>query len=135
MAKSKPKIAADLAREIWRLGVGHCEARGMNDWSCGKQLQGAHWFGKGSHIRICSDLRNGFSLCSVCHRRYHDDSAAFVRFVDGHPNKQYENRLRELMKPGGPKIDWADRIDFLKEIRRALKEGELTLDEARKFEN
>ncbi len=135
MAKSKPKIAADLAREIWRLGVGHCEARGVDDIKCGAQLQGAHWFGKGSHIKISSDLRNGFSLCSVHHRRYHDDSAAMVRFVDGHPLKKHENHLRELMRPGPPKVDWDDRIDFLKEIRRAIKAGEMTLDQAREYEN
>lgn len=131
---SKPKKAADLAREIWRVGVGHCEARGIGDYKCGAQLQGAHWFGKGSHIRICSDLRNGFSLCSTHHRRFHDDSATFVDFINGHPLKQYEETLRRLMRPGGPKIDWDDRIDFLKEVRRAIKAGEMTLEQARAYE-
>lgn len=131
---TKPKKAADLAREIWRLGVGRCEARGLNDWPCGKQLQGAHWFGVGSNIRISSDLRNGFSLCSVCHRRFHDDSGAFEKFINGHPLKKHEAVLRRLKRPGGPKIDWDDRIDFLKEIRRAIKAGEMTLERAREYE-
>lgn len=130
---SKPKKAADLAREIWRLR-GYCEARGVDDITCGSQLQGAHWYGKGSHIKICSDLRNGFSLCSVHHRRYHDNAKAFMKFVEGHPLKKYEKRLEELMRPGPPKVNWDDRIDFLKEIRRAIKSGEMTLEEAWEYE-
>lgn len=134
MAVSKPTKAANLAREIWRVGRGHCEARGMDDIKCGTQLQGAHWFGKGSHIKICSDLRNGFSLCSTHHRRYTDDAQAFVRFIDGHPLKRYENHLRLLMRPGPPSVDWNDRIDFLWEIRRAIKAGEMTIEQAWSYE-
>lgn len=132
--KSKPAIAADLAREIWRLGRGFCEAHDLDGIKCGHQLQGAHWFGKGSHIKICSDLRNGFSLCSTHHRRYHDDSQAFVGFISGHPLSKYENTLRVLMRPGPPKVNWDDRIDFLKEIRRAIKAGEMTIEEAWEYE-
>lgn len=130
---SKPKKAADLAREIWRLR-GYCEARSVDDIKCDSQLQGAHWYGKGSHIKICSDLRNGFSLCSVHHRRYHDNAEAFLKFVKGHPLYKYRDSLETLMRPGPPKVNWDDRIDFLKEIKRAIKAEELTIEEAWEYE-
>lgn len=131
---SKPKKAADLAREIWRLGRGHCEARGFHDIKCGTQLQGAHNLGKGAYIKICSDLRNGYSLCATHHRHYHEDSAHFEEFKKGHPLHKYEKTLRVLGRPGPPKVNWDDRIDFLKEIRRAIKAGEMTIEEAWEYE-
>lgn len=134
MAKRKPTIAANLAREIWRLGRGYCEARGFHDIKCGNQLHGAHWLGVGAYIKIGSDLRNGFCLCSNHHRHYEDDAQHFEEFISGHPLKKYENTLRVAGRPGPPKINWDDRIDFLKEIRRAIKAGELTIEEAWEYE-
>lgn len=132
MAKSKPKIAADLAREIWRM-KGKCE-NCQKTKADGWQLHGAHILGVGAHIRVCSDLRNGFSLCASCHRYFEDNPFDFVEFVNGSWAEKYMTTLRRLARPGGPKISWDDRIDFLKEIRRAIKAGELTIEEAREYE-
>lgn len=133
----KPKQAANLAREIWRL-IDRCEAQGwpMQDAGCGNQLQGAHIIGVGTAIRICSDVRNGFSLCSTHHRWFHDHPHDFTEFIEGSWAEKYLPTLRRLAvrQLGDPKIDWDDRIDFLKEIRRAIKAGELTIEQAREYE-
>ena len=130
MAKSKPKQAADLARSIWRLR-GSCE-------NCGRkppyQLHGAHILGVGAHIRVCADLRNGFCLCSSCHRRFEDNSFDFVEFVNGSWAAKYMKTLRRLARPGGPKIDWDDKLDQLKAIKKAMLAGEMTIEEAREYE-
>lgn len=128
------KKAANLAREIWRLR-GSCE-------NCGKtkdqgQLQGAHIIGVGTARRISSDLRNGFCLCSFCHRYFTDHPHDFTEFIDGSWAEKYISTLRKLAirKPTDFKVDWKDRVEFLKEVKRAILAGELTIEGAREFED
>lgn len=108
----------------------------MQGSGCGRQLQGAHIIGVGTAIRICSDLRNGFSLCSTHHRWFHDHPHDFTEFVEGSWAEAYMPTLRRLAvrKSTDAKIDWDDRIDFLKEILRAIEAGEMTLEAARGYE-
>lgn len=132
---TKPKKAANLARAVWRL-AGRCEAAGWADLKCGSQLQGAHIIGVGTAIRICSDIRNGFSLCSNHHRWFHDHPHDFTEFVEGSWAEKYIGVLRRkaIRQLSDPKIDWDDRIDFLKEIYRAITAKELTIEQARELE-
>jgi hypothetical protein len=127
----KPKKAANLAREIWRLH-GICENCGARD----RQLQGAHILGVGSHPRIQADIRNGFCLCSVCHRRFHDNSYDFNEFINSSWAEQYIKTLRSkaIRQPTDPKVDWDLKIDQLKEIKRAIIAKELTIIQARELE-
>lgn len=126
---TKPKKAADLARKIWRT-QGFCEY-------CGKtkdqvQLQGSHIIGVGTAIRISSDLRNGYSLCSYDHRRFHDHPHDFTEWVETTWAKSYIPLLRELAIPGqGQKIDWEERLRFLNDVYKRICAGTLTLSEAR----
>jgi HNH endonuclease len=128
-SKRKDKVAADLARAIWRLH-GKCE-------NCyakpPKQLQGAHLIGTGASISLCSDLRNGFCLCASCHRYFTSDPVAFNEFIMGSWAEKYIKTLRRLQKESR-KQDWDDRIDFLKEIKRAIEAGEMTIAESREYE-
>lgn len=129
---TKPKKAANLAREIWRL-KGYCE-------KCGKtnnqvQLQGAHLIGVGTAIRICADLRNGFSLCAYCHRYFEDHPHEFVEWTDKTWAREYIDTLRRLAVPGqGPKINWDDKIAFLKDVKKRIQAGKLTIEQARSLE-
>lgn len=123
--------AADLAREIWRLAAGRCEY-------CGKrkpevQLQGAHIIGVGTARNISSDLRNGFSLCSYDHRYFHDHPVEFTKWMKTTWAAKYYDRLYSKHLEGS-RVDWEDRIDFLKEIKRAIIADEMTIEEAREYE-
>lgn len=130
MAKtSKPKKAANLARAIWRTR-GYCE-------NCGKtngKLDGAHYFGVGSYIRICSDIRNGFCLCFTCHRKSHDDATFALQIAKKTGAAKHEEALRALAAPSLQKIDWDERIEFLKDVLKQIEAGELTIEEAKKYE-
>lgn len=132
MAKSKPKKAADLAREIWRLrgACENCPKTKAQGW----QMHGAHILGVGAHIRVGADLRNGFCLCSSCHRRFEDNSFDFTDFIQDSWAEPYIERLRQLARPGGPRIDWDDKIDQLKTIKKAIIAGEMTIEVAREYE-
>lgn len=131
---NKPKKAADLARSIWRLR-GSCEnIANCKSKTSSPQLQGAHILGVGAHIRVCADLRNGFCLCASCHRYFEDNSFEFVEFVNGSWAQPYMETLRRLARPGGTKIDWDDKIDQLKAIKKAILDGEMTIEQARDYE-
>ena len=129
---TKPKKAADLARKIWRT-QGVCEHCGKTKYQV--QLQGAHIIGVGTAIRVCSDIRNGFSLCSYCHRWFSDHPFEFIEWVDTTWAKEYIPTLRELARPGqGQKIDWDERIVFLQGILKQLENKQITIQEARTLE-
>lgn len=126
---NKVKKAANLAREIWRL-QGYCE-------KCGKtkaqgQLHGAHIIGVGTAIRVAADVTNGFCLCSYCHRFYHDHPHDFTEWAETTWAKDFIPIIRERARPSsGPKIDWDAKIIWLKETKKAIEEGKLTINEAR----
>lgn len=139
MGKRIDGKCADLARKIWRL-EGRCEATdvGMcrNDYvkTPNPQLQGAHIIGVGASKRLQADLRNGMSLCSACHRYWTSAPMDFSEFL---PKTKYIKYLQPLRdKQNGPKVKvfWDERYEELKDIFRAVRDGELTLDEARDYE-
>lgn len=97
------------------------------------QLQGAHIFGTGAFGRIGADLRNGMCLCAMCHRYYTDNPWEFAQFIAGSWAAQYIDSLQRLSQERG-KVDWEDRMAFLKEVKRAMLAGEMTIEEARNYE-
>ena len=126
--------ATDMARKIWRT-VGVCEA-GKKCLSKREkpQLQGAHIFGVGAYPRLKADLRNGMSLCATCHRHYTSAPLDFADFVKTTKYKKYLKPLRD--KNNGPKVKifWDEKLVELKDIYDRIMEGELTLDDAREYE-
>lgn len=138
MAKRKKKRAdikaTNLARKIWRT-VGHCEAKKECRSKVEKpQLQGAHIFGVGAYPRLKADLRNGMSLCATCHHYYTSAPLDFAEFVKRTKYKKYLKPLRD--KNNGPKVKifWDERLEELQDVYDRIMEGELTVDEARQYE-
>lgn len=135
MGKKRADLkATDLARKIWRT-VGYCEAGDKCKAKKEKpQLHGAHIFGVGAYPRLKVDLRNGMSLCATCHRFYTSAPVDFTEFVKTTKYKKYLKPLRD--KNNGPKVKvfWDEKLDELKDIYDRIMEGELTVDEARGYE-
>jgi hypothetical protein len=123
--------AANLARAIWRT-KGKCES--CKAKAGDKQMQGAHIIGTGASPRLASDLRNGFCLCASCHRRYTSDPLAFHEFTMTTWAKDYYKTLRRLQKRT-ERVNWPERIDFLKDIKRAIEAGEMDVEVARTYED
>lgn len=135
MAKTKPKKAADLARKIWRT-QGKCEVIPCRSKIRNPQLHGAHLIGVGTAIRICSDIRNGFCLCSYDHGYFGDHPHEFVEWIETTWAKEYVPILREKARPGqGQKVDWEERLRFLNDVYLRLESGSLSIEEARKLED
>jgi hypothetical protein len=143
MGKRIDKVATDLARKIWRL-EGHCEGNDVPDsvWECisvrvgntSPQLQGAHIYGVGAYPRLKTDLRNGMSLCSNCHRHFTSSPLEFTDFVRRTKYKKYLQPLRDVNNGPKIKMDWDDRLAFLKDVFKQVRDGEMTLDEARAYD-
>lgn len=121
----------NLARSIWRMR-GRCE--NCNKDGTQVQLQGAHIIGTGAAPRIGSDLRNGMCLCAMCHRYYTDQPVEFAKFISTSWAEKYYKTLFKLSKITGLPVGWEDRMDFLKEIKRAMEAKEMTIEEARNYE-
>lgn len=128
--KAKHIVAHDLVRSIWRLR-GKCEDCGRTKEQ-GWQMQGAHVYGTGAHPRIGSDLRNGMCLCASCHRKW-TNNPEWKEFVLGSRVGKYYFTLLRLTQ-NHQKVDWLDRVDFLREIKRAIIVGEMTIEEACEYE-
>ena len=127
-ARGKNLVATDVARSIWRL-EGRCE---YDD--CGGQLQGAHIFGVGAYPRLRDDLRNGMSLSAHCHRMFTDNPFAFTDWVKTTKYTQYLEPLMEKNKTFENRW-WDERVAELRDIKRQIERGELTIDEARALES
>ena len=136
------KKATDLARKIWRL-EGRCETIDYpKAWTCisvkvgntSPQLQGAHIYGVGAYPRLKVDLRNGMSLCSNCHRHFTSSPLEFADFVRATKYKKYLQPLRDINNGPKVKVDWDEKLAELKDIFRAVRDKELTLDDARLYE-
>mgnify|MGYP000591407466 CR=1 FL=1 len=123
--------------------LGHCEAC---DYSCGCldkwkhalgcKLQAAHIEGRtASGTR--TQLRNAYCFDASCHRKFTDKPLTFSRFVTGTWAQSYRDRLLELSRPQtkGQKMDWEEEVVRLKAMRDDIKEGRITLKEAREIEN
>lgn len=135
MVKKRDDLkATDLARKIWRQ-AGKCEAEDKCKTKIkNPQLQGAHIFGVGAYPRLKADLRNGMSLCATCHRYYTSAPLDFADFVKTTKYKKYLQPLRD--KNNGPKVKifWNEKLVELKDILKQIEAGELTVDEARQYE-
>ena len=119
--------ATDLARSIWRL-EGVCEYD-----NCGGQLQGSHIFGVGAYPRLRDDLRNGLSLAAHCHRMFTDNPIAFADWIRTTKYKKYLTPLLDKHKVYRKRF-WSERIAELKQIKKEVESGQITLKEARELE-
>jgi len=72
-------------------------------------------------------------LCAMCHRYFTDSPREFSKFIETSWAEQYMPALYRLARESD-KVDWEDRMDFLKEIKRAMLAGEMTIEEARGYE-
>lgn len=126
------KAKADkLFSEIIR-SQGYCEANGVEK-PCSNQLQTAHICSR-RYSSTRTDLRNAFCLCFNHHRYFTDQPRQFSYFItNSWAQPYYDTIYNKSITP--TKVDWNERVEFLTDIRRAIKEGELTLDEARKYES
>lgn len=132
MAKRKDKVATDLARSIWRL-EGVCENSVCPNTKFSPQLQGAHIYGVGAYPRLRDDLRNGLSLCATCHRDFTDNPIKFTDWIRTTKYAQYIEPLLEKNRTFTKRF-WDERIVELKDIKKQIEAGELTLDEARGYD-
>lgn len=132
MGKGKHLIATDIARSIWRL-KGHCEYPSCRAQVSNPKLDGAHIYGVGAFPRLRDDLRNGLCLCSVDHRYFTDNPLAFTDWIR---STEYAIYLEPLMEKNRTykKRFWDERIIELKDIKRAIESGEMTLEVARTYE-
>lgn len=131
MAKQrKDTKATNITRSIWRL-EGKCEYCGVGRDKA--QLQGAHIFGVGAFPRLKDDLRNGLSLCATDHRRFTDGPTLFADWIK---TTKYRKYLKPLLEKNQTyeKRFWDERIIELKDIKRAIETGEMTVDGARQYE-
>lgn len=136
------KKATDIARKIWRL-EGRCETLDYpKAWECisvksnnhSPQLQGAHIYGVGAYPRLKVDIRNGLSLCSNCHRHFTSSPLEFADFIRRTKYKKYLQPLRDRNNGPKVKVNWDEKIIELNDMFRAIRDKELTLDEARQYE-
>ena len=100
------------------------------------KLQAAHLEGRtASGTR--TQLRNAFSLCASCHRKFTDKPLTFRKFVSKSWAAPYEDRLVELSRPmtKGQKMDWEEELVRLKAMHNDIKAERLTLKEAREIEH
>jgi hypothetical protein len=122
------KAKADkLFSEIIR-AQGYCESEGWADRKCSSQLQCAHIVTRGrSGTR--TDTRNAFCLCFAHHRWFHDYPRSFSHFItDSWAAGHYDSVEAKSKRP--TKVNWEERVEFLK----AIIEGKMTLEEARRLE-
>ena len=129
-SKKKNIVAANLARAIWRT-KGYCEDCGRTK-ADGWQMQGAHVFGTGAYPRLAGDIRNGMCLCAACHRKWTNNPEWYVFVQQSRLEKYYKTLLG--MSTNWQKVNWLDRIDFLRELLRAIEAGEMSVEEACDYE-
>lgn len=121
------KIFSEIIRSL-----GYCEAKGYDNRPCSSQLQTAHIITR-KRAATRTDLRNAYCLCFAHHRWFTDNPVQFSRFIQSTWGKNYYDLVyRKSIQP--TKVDWADRSAFLQDIQEQLKEKELTIEEARAYE-
>lgn len=127
--KRKHLVATDLARSIWRL-KGVCENSTCPNIRSSPQLQGAHIFGVGAYPRLRDDLRNGLCLCSMCHRDFTDNPIKFASWIK---TTKYDRYIEPLLEKNQIFVKrlWDERVAGLKDVKRQIEAGEMTVDEAR----
>jgi hypothetical protein len=126
------KAKADkLFSEVIR-SVGYCEAQNYGDMKCSPQLQCMHIISRRFNATRC-DTRNAFSGCAAHHRFFTDHPREFSRFITSTWAQEYYDIVYQNSRnlSLGKLVDWVERVAFLTDI----KEGRLTLNEARKLED
>lgn len=113
--------------------IGRCEAEGYAGRRCSNQLQAAHIVTRGrSSTR--TDLRNAFCLCFAHHRFFHDYPREFSKFITGTwAQDHYDHIYQKSIIP--TKVNWKERHETLKQIYRRIKDGEISIEEARSLED
>lgn len=92
-------------------------------------LQTAHIISR-KYSKVRCDTRNAFCLCAKCHFHFTANPLEFAEWTQETWAQQYVPDVRRKAYDTLAKIDWEERIAFLKPIL----DGQLTLDEARKLE-
>jgi hypothetical protein len=123
------KAKADkLFSEVIRM-PGYCEAEGKRWGTCSfKQLQCAHIISRRFNS-VRTDTRNAFCLCAGHHRRFTDHPREFSHFITDTWAADFYDAVYAKSQMV-IKVNWSERIEFLKQV----KQGELTLQEARNME-
>jgi hypothetical protein len=80
-----------------------------------------------------ADLRNAFCLCAGCHRFTTDFPREFSKFITNTWAQEYYDAVYTKSRSLA-KVDWQDRLDFLKDIKQTILEGEITIEIARTYE-
>jgi len=106
--------------------TGFCENCGGNNY-----LQCAHIISR-RYSGTRTDLRNAFSLCASCHRRFTDWPREFSHFITDTWAAECYDALKDKANTS-VKVDWAIRLAFLKDIQKLMQAG-LTLKQARELE-
>ena len=109
--------------------LGYCENCGDPDYD---KLQAAHIVSR-TYSATRTDLRNAFCLCASCHRHFTDWPREFSHFISNTWAQELYDHLKEIARPN-TKVDWKERVVFLKEILSQINKGTLTLAEAREME-
>jgi GTP-binding protein EngB required for normal cell division len=99
--------------------IGYCE-------NCFKtpptvQLQCAHIISR-RYSNTRADLRNAFSLCAGCHRRYTDHPLEFAKFCE----RTWAANYYEVMYVKSQKmskVDWSEVKRHLSEVKKSLNAG------------
>lgn len=127
-AKAKcDKLFSEIVRSL-----GECEAAGYAPGPCSSQLQCMHIISR-RFSATRTDLRNAFSGCAAHHRFYTDHPREFSRFItETWAQEYYEHVFRKAQGLG--KVDWDVELERLKELKKLITSGELTLDRARERE-
>lgn len=130
-AKGKKAKADKLFSEVIR-SVGYCEAQGFDNIKCSKQLQTMHIVSRRYNATRC-DTRNAMCGCAAHHRFYTDHPRQFSRFITQTWAQKYYDQMYQRSRDSslGKMIDWDERIALLTDI----KEGRITLNEAREIED
>ncbi len=126
------KARADkLFSEVIR-SVGYCEAEQWDEVRCSPQLQTMHIVSRKYSATRC-DTRNAIAGCAAHHRYFTDHPRQFSRFITTSLVQPYYETVWRNSRDSslGKKVDWNERVEWLTRI----KQGELSLAEARELEN
>ena len=113
-----PRRARELCDQVFSKiirNVGHCERCGRSD----VRLECSHWITRQYSNTRC-DFENAFSMCSSCHRWWHDFPTDASDWAIEKRGRAVYDRLREAAYEPA-KVDWVAELALLKEI--AKREG------------
>lgn len=97
------------------------------------KLQAAHIQGRTASATR-TQLRNAFCFCASCHQYYTPKPLSFSRYVTTTWAQEHREELIRLSNTM-TKMDWSTEFERLKDIQTLIKNGDITLSEARENEN